>query len=127
MTQVVRVLRLLEYVGTREWVEATLSRNAVQNSHIVPNGGRITSAILGSFPEVVAKHASPGVDNSLPTMTPLTPNFVKQLQQAAMEGHQVPLSAEELLELSRTWLDHHVPAPTVASPPVTLPLPEQRD
>jgi len=45
-----RVLRLIEYVGTREWIEKTLD-NSIQNILTLPQG-TIRTATLGTFPEV---------------------------------------------------------------------------
>ena len=51
----VRVLRVLEYSGPRTWVEQTLERNAIKGTFTTENGGRITSAILGTFPEILTQ------------------------------------------------------------------------
>ena len=48
----VRVIRVLEYVGEREWVEDTLARNAVKGSWSCTRG-MIREAVVGDFPEVV--------------------------------------------------------------------------
>lgn len=60
---IVRVLRILEYVGPRSWVEQTLARTAVPLNGQAPNGrlaapwtkGVIRSAMLGSFPEILER------------------------------------------------------------------------
>lgn len=53
----VRVLRILEYVGDREWVEETLRTSSVPiNGDSSLNTGRkniIKSAIIDSFPEIL--------------------------------------------------------------------------
>ena len=53
----VRVLRILEYVGDREWVEKTLKSSSVpMNGDSSINTGReniIKSAIIDSFPEIL--------------------------------------------------------------------------
>lgn len=56
--EIVRVLRLLEYVGERTWVEDTLERSGVPLNGTSPNWGRncsgyIRSGMIGNFPEVV--------------------------------------------------------------------------
>jgi len=49
----VRVLRVLEYVGPRSWVETTMSRNAVKGTHLVSPGCWIREATIGDFPEIL--------------------------------------------------------------------------
>ena len=60
----VRVLRILEYVGDREWVEKTLRTSSVPiNGDSSLNTGRkniIKSAIIDSFPEILSN-----VDNDI--------------------------------------------------------------
>jgi hypothetical protein len=56
----IRVLRILEYIGDREWVENTLSRSQVpangeRNDFSKTNEKRvIRSRLLGDFGEVIA-------------------------------------------------------------------------
>lgn len=50
--EIVRVLRLLEYVGPRDWVEKTMAGNAVKGEYRGP-GFVIREAILGQFSELV--------------------------------------------------------------------------
>lgn len=48
MNDLVRVIRVIEYVGTREWLDATLENCAVPvNGEKVFGHGMIRSAILG--------------------------------------------------------------------------------
>ena len=50
----VRVIRVLEYEGPRDWVEQTLSKNVMKGSCTFNNGSCfIREAILGDFPAVV--------------------------------------------------------------------------
>ncbi len=50
----VRVIRVLEYVGPRDWVEQTLSKNVMKGSRTFNNGTcHIREAFLGDFPEIV--------------------------------------------------------------------------
>ena len=55
MSDIVRVIRILEYVGPRKWVEDTLAKTAVPlNGQYSPSDGLcIRSAMLGSFPEIL--------------------------------------------------------------------------
>lgn len=52
---IIRVLRLIEYEGPRDWVEDTLSR-AVKGTLIVRNDCIIRAATLGDFPSLVGSH-----------------------------------------------------------------------
>lgn len=59
-----RILRVLEYVGTPEWVRYQIDRREVKGRHYVNGGqGYIQEAILGETPEVVENpskyHLSP--------------------------------------------------------------------
>ena len=51
----VRVLRILEYVGDRKWVEETLAKGSVPTNgqRSIGTAGVIKSAILGEFPEIL--------------------------------------------------------------------------
>ena len=56
MTEIIRVLRVLEYVGPRDLVEKTLRAGAVpaNGEHDCGTGGlRIKSALVGTFGDVV--------------------------------------------------------------------------
>lgn len=48
-----RVIRVLVYEGTPEWIQETMKRNAVKGSHVLPNGNCIKEAIIGDFLEEV--------------------------------------------------------------------------
>lgn len=48
----IRVLRLLEYIGSAEFVETSLSNRAVKGQHKV-GGGMIREAFIGEFPETL--------------------------------------------------------------------------
>jgi hypothetical protein len=55
---IVRVLRILEYVGPRDWVEMTLKNGGVPANGEFggDHGWKIRSAILGQFPEILEKN-----------------------------------------------------------------------
>ena len=61
MSDKVRVLRIIEYVGDREWVEMTLKQSSIPNdgvkefhSHNHPEYKNIIkSAIIDEFPEIL--------------------------------------------------------------------------
>lgn len=49
-----RVLRIIEYVGEREWVDEQITKRQVKGTHWIPNGrGVIREAIIGDTAEVV--------------------------------------------------------------------------
>ena len=50
----VRVLRVIEYVGDREWVEATVAKSLHGTKHVISiPGGTIRAATIGEYPEVL--------------------------------------------------------------------------
>lgn len=51
----VRVLRIIEYVGNRKWVEETLKRGEIPSSGSKSFGNEcvIKSALIDQFPEIV--------------------------------------------------------------------------
>ena len=55
MSDIVRVLRILEYVGEREWVEDTLKKGSVPINGMkkVNNKNCIKSATVDGFPEIL--------------------------------------------------------------------------
>lgn len=53
MSDLVRVIRVLEYTGPREKVEDALSRRHVKGTYAVPGGATIREALLGEYPEVL--------------------------------------------------------------------------
>ena len=58
MNEQVRVLRILEYVGDREWVEDTLKRSSVPLNGIKKvdrSENIIKSALIDNFPEILNK------------------------------------------------------------------------
>ena len=63
MAEKVRVLRILEYVGDREWIESTLKNNSIPlngvrelHSHDHPEWKNvIKSATIDQFPEILEK------------------------------------------------------------------------
>ena len=48
-----RVIRLLVYEGTSEWIDQTMERNAVQNTKRFGRYDMIKSVVLGSLPDEV--------------------------------------------------------------------------
>lgn len=77
MTEIIRVLRVLEYIGPRHIVEQTLRRGGVpaNGEHTVttrlgaphdptPGTLRITSALIGAFGDVVQVINEPPIDAS---------------------------------------------------------------
>lgn len=50
---IVRVLRILEYEGPREWIEETLRRRAVKKEYRIGAHSTIREAIVGEFPTIL--------------------------------------------------------------------------
>jgi hypothetical protein len=63
MADIVRVTRIIQYVGEREWVEKTVS-NSVHGTKVLPNGCLINAVTLNEFPEALT------LENAKPTMEP---------------------------------------------------------
>jgi hypothetical protein len=55
MTDIVRVLRIIEYTGLRHRVEETVARS-VNGTRVVDHGLTIRGATIGMFPEVLESH-----------------------------------------------------------------------
>jgi hypothetical protein len=55
----VRVLRVIEYVGPRSWVEHTVA-NSIQGEKRIGVDTVIRAATLGTFPEILEKAGSDG-------------------------------------------------------------------
>lgn len=49
---IVRVLRVIEYVGPRSWVEKTIA-NSIHGTKDVGMGGKISAATIGAYPEIL--------------------------------------------------------------------------
>lgn len=49
---IVRVLKIVEYVGPRSWIEKTLEHSIQGTINISPSG-TIKTAIIGSYPEIL--------------------------------------------------------------------------
>lgn len=52
MSDIVRVLRVVEYVGPREWVEETVGRS-IHGQREINVGKYIRAATLGTYPEAI--------------------------------------------------------------------------
>jgi hypothetical protein len=48
-----RVLRIIEYSGTREWVDKQIANRSVKGTRVVVNGGTLREAIIGDVPELL--------------------------------------------------------------------------
>lgn len=58
----VRVLRIIEYVGDRDWVENTLN-NSIKGTVEFNKGCFIKSAIIGDYPEILNKLSEKDIDS----------------------------------------------------------------
>lgn len=50
--EIVRVLRVVEYVGPRVWVESTVARS-VQGTRVIDGNKEIRAASIGTYPDVL--------------------------------------------------------------------------
>ena len=56
MSDQVRVLRIIEYVGDRDWVENTLNKGSIPSDGIKTFGDNtIKSCLIDKFPEIIEK------------------------------------------------------------------------
>lgn len=58
MSDIVRVLRVYEFIGPRDLVEQQVSRS-LKGTKILPNGMAIRSATVGDYPEILADMSNP--------------------------------------------------------------------
>lgn len=92
----VRVLRLLEYEGPREWVESTLSQNAIKGTRNFGPDCHIREGMIGSFPVVVEQieEASKVTEKEYTFMTRFgwdfetTPVIKRELQSGKVVAHE---------------------------------------
>lgn len=54
MTEIVRVLRVVEYIGPRDWVERTIAKS-IHGTKFIDDGKMISAATIGEFPEILNK------------------------------------------------------------------------
>lgn len=66
---IVRVLRVIEYVGEREWVESTVA-NSIQGTKTVSYKGTIRAATIGSYPEILSQKNEPEKEEPCTPETP---------------------------------------------------------
>ncbi len=50
--EIVRVLKIVEYTGPREWVEQTITKSLPKETHF-GNFQTIRTAVLGIYPEIL--------------------------------------------------------------------------
>jgi hypothetical protein len=84
-TETVRVLRILEYVGQRKWVEATLRQGLGPNRMFAVPNGQIRMGIVGDFPEPTKVSYSEGVNYLISAVT----NSVSLLSNPDLESDSV--------------------------------------
>lgn len=54
-----RILRVLEYVGPRSWLDAALQRRSVKGEIVMDNGCQIREAIVGEVPLIFSSEELP--------------------------------------------------------------------
>lgn len=52
MADTVRVLRVVEYIGDREWVEKAVG-NSLHGTKVIVGKGEIRAATIGAYPELL--------------------------------------------------------------------------
>lgn len=58
MTEMVRVLRIVEYIGPRDWVESTVNKS-IQGVKLLGEGKQIRATTLGNFPDIISPEKDP--------------------------------------------------------------------
>jgi predicted phage tail protein len=94
----VRVLRIIEYVGDRKWVEETLQRGGIpaNGSKKFGESNIIKSALIDQFPEVIEVNKdSDYLDDTEQEMTEEQNKYIDDVSKW-LDSHQ------ELLELNKT-------------------------
>ena len=59
MEEKVRVLRVIEYVGPRSWVEQTVARS-IHGTMVVGSDKEIRAATIGTYPEILNDNEGEG-------------------------------------------------------------------
>lgn len=72
MSNRVRVLRLLEYVGTPEWVNKCIEGRAVKGRRVISGDNFIQEAIIGETPELFIANKKCLTDEELSSLERLT-------------------------------------------------------
>lgn len=62
-TEIVRVLRVIEYIGPRGWVEDIVSRS-IQGTKKIGKDTFIRGATIGNYPEILNQQEETKQDNS---------------------------------------------------------------
>jgi len=50
--EIIRVLRIVEYVGERAWVERTVAKS-IHGTHQIDNNNKINAATVGAYPDIL--------------------------------------------------------------------------
>lgn len=59
----IRVMRVLIYEGTREWVEKTIGRSITGTKHVDSFGNKITVRTIEEFPQILEDHETSTQEN----------------------------------------------------------------
>jgi hypothetical protein len=59
---IVRVLRIVEYVGPRDWVEQTVA-GSINGTRVIAADRHISAATIGAFPEILKKEEANAEDH----------------------------------------------------------------
>lgn len=104
--ETVRVLRVLEYVGPRKWVESTLEANYVKGTKHFQNGGRIRDGIIGNWPESLGADPSGEVTRLLTRLAmkeSISPEEWLTYKDEAKKILGERKDRDHLEEVSRRW------------------------
>lgn len=100
MTDTIRVLRTLEYIGDRKLIEDNLSKRSVKGTRSIPSGYIINEAIIGEFAEIVP---------SIKDKKEMAHEFIKKniLDDVNyIEGERIWLTEDTLLSAFNDLIDH---------------------
>ena len=82
---IVRVLRVIEYVGPRKWVEETVARSVHGTKHFSAPERSIRAATIGAYPEVLEQPGSELLDKMADMLEKEPLNLPTQEPPAAPE------------------------------------------
>lgn len=85
----VRVVRILEYSGPRQWVEKTMERNAVKGTRHFGRGQIIREGVLGDYPEQLGGDLNGEVNKLLHDVADLPLTTAKEVRAVKYQAEQI--------------------------------------
>lgn len=104
MTEIIRVLRVLEYIGEREIIEDNLNKRWVKGTHEERNC-KINESILGETAEVLSTKELPQEERSSITYLKEQIALMELCLQKAIEGEAIDKETEGVIEESLKAID----------------------